>query len=186
MPVGNISSFDSLTNRHGISGTLHRANVVTGGDDFTFSIGRDVTVTWTFGTGAGKVNQIVEVIFTATKNTTTNLDLSGVLTNRIGDTVSTFTLVKFFKMEYLTTAQDATNGNASTGTITIEPAVANPITTSPLGAAQQFILNPGAFFEWCDPLNGFTVTGGSADSFKLTHSDNNLDGILRLTIFGEK
>ena len=186
MPVGNINTFDSLQSSHGISGTLHRANVVTGGDDFTYSINRTITTSWSFGTGAGAVNQVVETIFTAVKNTTTTLDLSGVLTNRIGDLLSTFTKVKYFKVEYLTVAQDATNGTASTGDVTIQPGATNPITTSPLGTAEAFVLKPGAKLIWEDALNGFTVTGGSADTFDFVHSDNVLNANLRLTIYGEK
>lgn len=184
--VGTISAVDSLQTTHGVSGTLRRANVVTGGNDYSFDISRTVQYPWTFGTGAGAINQVVEVIFTATKNTTTTLTCTAALTNRVGDLLATFTKIKELKIEYLTTAQDATNGNASTGTITISPGASNPIVTSPLGADQTFVLNPGAILHWIDPLNGFTVTAGSADTFDLLHSDNVLDAKLRILMLGEK
>lgn len=183
--VGTISGLDNMTSSHGCNGTLRRANVVSGGSDFSYDISRSVGYPWGFGTGAGNINQVVEVIFTATKNTTTTLTLTGVLTNRVGDLLSTFTKVKEFKAEYLTYAQDNTNGNLSTGTVTISPGATNPVTDSPLGADQAIVLNPGAVLHWIDPANGFTV-GSSAKTFDFLHSDNVLDAKFRLLILGEK
>ena len=186
MSVGTISSFDNLQTSHGISGVLHKASALVGAEDFIANINRSKNIPYTFGTGAGKINQVVEIIFTVVKNTTTVLDLSGVVTNRVGDLLSTFTVVKFLKVEYLTVAQDATSGTASTATVTIKPGGSNPVTTSPLGAAEQFTLKPGAVLIWEDALTGFTVTAATADTLDFVHSDNVLDAALRLTIFGEK
>lgn len=183
--TGTISGVDGLQSTHGITGILRRANVVNGGADFNYDISRTVAYPWTYGTGAGAINQVVEVIFTATKNTTTTLTLDAALTSRVGDLLATFTKIKELKIEYLTTAQDGTNGNASTGTVTIGPGASNPIVTSPLGTDQVIVLKPGAMIHWIDAANGMTVSS-TAKTFDFVHSDNVLDGKFRILALGER
>lgn len=188
MSVGNISSADNPSTTFGLAMTLHKlAPGSITAPDITVDAGRTVPTAWAFGTSTGQFNQMLDFIFTATKNTTTQLDLSGASgqTNRIGDLLATLTLVRYMRIEYLTVAQDAVNGTASTGTITFGPG-SSAITTGPWGTAQTQIINPGAVWMWQDPLNGFTVTDTSADKLAFVHSDTSADAHLRITILGLK
>ena len=182
-----LTSFDSLKSGHSVSGVVHRTS---GLQDLAVDIAADgqapKSTTWAFGSsGADTVNQVLRFIFTATKNTTTSLDLSGVTTNVTGETAVTLTKVKFMKLEYLTTSQDSTNGTASTGNVSISPGAANPITTSPLGTAEVYVMKPGdVWIMEKHDTGGFTVTGGSADTFDFLHSDTSADAAIRVTIYG--
>jgi len=110
-----------------------------------------------------------------------------VLTNSIGDLLATSSRITKLTIEYLTVAQDATYGTASTGTVTIAPGGTHPVTTSPLGAAQTYAMKPGDV--WCIEKHdaaGITITGGTADTFDFVHGDTSADAAFRITIFGDK
>lgn len=189
-----ISGIDSPISSAAITGTVRKADPSgLGGADITVPIDRTVSTQWTYGSsGADTINQVIRKLFTATKNTTTSLDLSGALVNLVGDTAATLTKVKKMRITYLSStvpstaaSYDATNGNASTGTVVIQPGASNPITTSPLGAAETHTMKPGDIWDYeSHDTNGFTVTGGSADTFDFVHGDNVLDGKFLIEIFG--
>lgn len=130
-----LSAAESIRTSITATGTFHTAPTgLTGTVDGALSINRSTS--WTFGaSGADTVNQPITMIFTATKNTRTRLDLSGALTNCCGESSGTLTKIKWMLIELLTTAQDSTNGNAFADTVKIYPSVTAPITTLPLGGA---------------------------------------------------
>ena len=108
-----ISTFEALTTRLGVELTNAHRVLTASVADLLASMSISRPTTWSYGaSGADTVNQIATTIFTATKNTTTSLDLSGALTNVVGDSAATLTKIKWILIEYLTVAQDATNGTA--------------------------------------------------------------------------
>lgn len=180
-----LSAAESIRTNISASGTFHRAPTgLTNTVDGSLAVTR--ATSWTFGSsGADTVNQAVTTIFTATKNTTTSLDLSGALVNVTGETAATFTKVKWILFELLTAAQDSVNGNAFADSVVIAPGGTNPITTSPLGTSQTYTMQAGD--KWlCEKhtSGGITVAGGSADTFDFTIAANNLDAIFRITVLG--
>ena len=131
--VGTISSFDNLQSTDGISGVAHKPGQITGMPDITYDVTRNVPLPFPFGSSAGQVNQIIQVIFSATANTTTTLTLTGSLTNIVGDALATLSLINYMKVEYLTNAQDPTNGSSAsiTGYVTLESGASSGITSLP-------------------------------------------------------
>lgn len=186
--VGTISAVENLTSSVAVTGVVHKPPTVPGGNDITVDIGETSKTKWSYGaSGADTVDQILSFIFVATKNATTTLDLSGVLTNAVGDLLSTLTVVKRISFEYLTAAQDATNGTASTGLVTISPGGTNPIITSPLGSSGSYVMHPGD--KWVierHDATGITIAGGTYDTFDFVHSDTSADGHFLIQVWGNK
>ena len=189
----SISSFSSpVQTSLTLSGVVNKLAAVTGTPDITVPLSSaplsSAPQAWAYGSGAAYTcNNVVRTVFTATKNTTTTLDLSGSLANVLSEAATTFTVIKRILFEYLTVAQDSVNGTASTGTVTIQPGASNPITTSPLGAAQTYKMTNGD--KWlCEKGNiaGITVAGGTADTFDFVHNDTSDDAHFLITVFGDR
>lgn len=189
--VGTITAYNGVAIKHLITGTITGTAAVSGDSAPTVDIARTLSTTQTYGTsGADTGNQYMSIIFTATKNTTTSLDFSGVLADAFGVAAATFTAITAIWFEYLTSAQDSVNGsNASaTADVKVKFGAANPATSfGPLGADGFFYLGLGdKFMMECHDATGWAITGGSADTIDFVHAVNDYDAKIRITIFGRK
>lgn len=188
--VGTVASMTGLKTKHSISGQAVGTPAITGGNAGQFDLGYDISRSLTFGTGgANTVNQPIVSIFTAVKNATTSLDMTGALTNFIGDLLSTLSVVREMWIEYLTNAQDSVNGSnaAATATVKITFGAANPWINSPLGADGFIYIKPGEKIFWQNnDATGWAVTAATGDKLDFVHAVNDYDAKFRITIFGEK
>ena len=184
-----ITSMGSCRSSISLTGTFNKTNTgfTDDGTGVTGSVALNRSTTYTYGTSAvDTINQAATYIFTATMNTTTQMDLSGAITNLVGDTASTVTVIRWLLFELLSTTQDATNGTAATS-VAIQPGSSSAITTSPLGsgATNSYTMENGD--KWLiekHNAGGITVTGGSADNFAVINNDANDDAKLRITLLG--
>ena len=189
--VGTITAFTGVKTTHTISGQLAGTAAVSGGNAGNFDIGYvGGSKSFTFSTGGASTgNQVIETIFAATKNTTTVLDLTGVLTNFIGDLLSTLSVIREIWFEYLTSAQDSVNGSnaAATATVKIKFGGSNPWNTGPLGADGFIYMKLGEKQMWQNnDATGWTVTNATGDKVDFVHGVNDYDAKFRITIIGEK
>lgn len=179
-----LSDGQSLSTKVSTRGTYTRT--ITGyADSASNNMNVERSTTLAFGSsGADTINQAVSFVFTATQNTTTRMDLSGALVNALGETSCTLTKIKWILIELPSAAQDATNGTAATS-VTISASATNPITTTPLGAAQTYTLENGD--RWLIEKHnsgGITVASGTADGLDVLNNDADTDAKLIVTILG--
>ena len=188
--TSNITNLTGVKSTFSINGTATGTAAITGGNAPTADMTRSVQRSFTYSTaGANTINQYVQTVFTATKNTTTSLDLTGSLTDFLSGASCTFAIVREIWFEYLTLAQDASNGtNASaTATVKIKFGAANPITTTPLGADGFCYIKLGEKIIWQNnDATGWAVTAGTGDKIDFVHAVNDYDAKFLVTIFGEK
>ena len=100
--------------------------------------------------------------FVTTGSTTDDLDLSGSLTNVFGETVSFSTIRALIIHNRATVVGDD---------LDVGGAAANPLTSihDGSGTAKYTIRASGIDFKWA-PLDGYAVSGGSADTLRITHA----------------
>lgn len=188
--ASNITNITGAKSVHSMSGQATGTPQITGGNAPSADMALSLSRSFTFGTaGANTINQFVQVIFTAVKNSTTQLDLTGALIDFLSGAAATFTVIREIWFEYLTAAQDAVNGsNASaTATVTIKFGATNPLTGGPLGADGKIYMKLGEKQVWQNnDATGWAVTAGTGDKIDFVHGVNDYDAKFRITIFGEK
>lgn len=122
-----------------------------------------VLLDWSYpfsnGTGAGQVSQLYQDTGTIAGSASTNIDLAGSLTNIFGATI-TFTKIKFIWVK-------ADAGNNVANNLQVSRGSSNGFVWF-LAASDGFILAPGAFNIWSDPV-GVAVTAGTGDILTLTN-----------------
>lgn len=142
-------------------------------DDLSYS----KQVTYTYGTGANRVNQIWHDQRPLAGGAGEELDFAGSLLNAFGGSV-TFANIKAIIVE---------NASTNSGTtITIGNASANQF-VGPFGAAAHTLtIKPGGFAAVCDvAADGWTVTANSGDKFKILNNDASNTATYNIIVIGE-
>jgi hypothetical protein len=191
MSVGLTTNLTGVKTTHTISGQATGTAPIGGGVAPTMDVSyAGASKSWTFGNGAAaKINTIIPTIFTATKNTTTSLDVTGSLTGIFGETGATCAVIREMWFEYLTSVQDSTNGSnaGATATVKIKPSSSNPWITSPLEADGVIYMKLGEKLIWQNnDATGWAPTAGTGDKLDFVHAVNDFDAKFRITIFAEK
>lgn len=185
--TSNITSFTGAKTNHNIAGTATGTPAVTGGSAPSADMTRQIARSFTYSTGgANTINQFCQFIFTAVKNTTTSLDLTGALVDFLTGAAATFSKIREIWFENLTTAQDATNGSASTATLTVKFGASNPWIGGPWSTDGKIYLAPGAKqFYQDNSTAGWTVTAGTGDKLDFVHGVNDADSKVLVSVWGE-
>jgi hypothetical protein len=115
-----------------------------------------MATTLTFGTGSGQVNQVFIAQRTVGAGANDNLDLSGVLTSPIGDSIA------FTKVKLLVIAIESPDG---TKKLKIGPNNVSNAFQGPFGAvtANVYLEMTNWLTLINEPVVGYTVTPGTAD-----------------------
>lgn len=138
--------------------------VLTGTDDFgipSHTIGTSNDVTFTDGAGVNQVNQVwADAARSINASTSDDLDLSGVLTNKLGQTVS-FVRVKGIYVRFLT----------STATFVLNVGGgSNPFINYLTGTTPVVVIRAGGTFCLIGPdATGYAVTAGTGDILRINN-----------------
>ena len=136
----------------------------------------DFTKAFSSGTGADKINNQFFDLRSLADGANEELDLSGGLTDALGNTI-TFTKVRMFAIR--STSTNTTN-------LTIGGAAANAFDDWVSAAADSIELKPGGVLLLMAPnVDGYTVTGGSADLLKVVNAAGAI-ATYDIVIFGEE
>lgn len=111
------------------------------------------------GTGTGLGNQVFHDTRTVTTGATDSLDLSGVLSNAIRQSV-TFTVIKMVIIK-------AAAANSTILSVTRPASNGAPIFAA---AGDACPVGPGGIFIWSSPAAGVTVTGGTGDLLDIVNA----------------
>lgn len=127
----------------------------TARSEFTY----ERTIDLANGTGADQANQVFSDTRTLSSGANEELDLSGVLTNAVGESV-TFTKVKLILIRNKGTTHLSVGGAASNGFVSL------------FGDATDIInVRAGGVFLLTAPdATGLAAAGGTADKFKILNS----------------
>lgn len=177
-----VSSMESVRTSHQISGTFSRT--LTGGTD---PINGAVTVakskSWTLGTAADQVSQPITTTVAIAAGATSNLDLSGLLSNVVGDALATLSAIKHILIELISVAQDGTNGTACSGITIGNHATAAWV--GPFGATGTYVIKNGGYWAHEEPTAaGVAVVATTADLIKIVNNDGAVAAFVRVTILG--
>ena len=131
---------------------------------------------WTVasGTGDSQANLLFRDQRTLALSTSENLDLTGVLIDSYGTTL-TFVDVK---MLYVFAA--ATNG----GNIIVGGAASAAFLGPFADATDKMKLPAGAWLKWVAPIDGYAVTATTADILKIENDDGAAAGVYDIVIVG--
>ena len=182
---------NSLTSSVTIGATwdFHKTN--TGLSDTVNNSSLSSKLSFSNGAGAGAAEELYSAIRTLAGGATETLDLSGALTNLVGDAAIAFTKIKAVIIELLSTTQDSTNGTAASS-ISVGNAASNQALLKadggPLGAAAHTVTIPnGGWFAWgTTSAAGCTVANGAKDNLKVTNDDGAVTAAYRITLIGAK
>lgn len=146
----------------GITVKVEISGTILGSDGAKQVILANIAKSFSDGAGANKVGQ---AWWDKTRNldtTTENLDLAGTLATFNGDTLGLTDLkVLLIENKTETTGDDVILKNGASNPVGIMGGT-NP--TLPIG--------PGGFLLLVDPIDGITVTGGSADTIGIETTDD--------------
>lgn len=144
----------------------------------TSPMASNTTYTFTNGTGANKVQKIFSDTRTLTASSSEDIDLSGVLTDPLGATIS------MTKMKALVVKAAAANtNNVNLGGI---PSNSFPMLGVFNDSSDIVSIKPGGMFAYISPdANGVAVTAGSADTFKLANSSGSTSVTYDIIVIGE-
>lgn len=177
-----VASLETCITRHSIavtaSRTLTGANAIQGGIDVAKS------KTWALGTDVDQVNQPLVTTVSIAAGATNNFDLSGVMTNVVGDAAATLSAIKHILVELISTTQDSTNGTACSSITIGNHATAAWV--GPFGATGTYTIVNGGYWAHEDPsAAGLAVTATTADILKIVNNDGAVAAYVRITILGE-
>lgn len=177
-----VSSFESVRTAHSVGGTF--ARTLTGGTN-PISGGIDVqkSKTWALGTAVDQISQPLTTTLSIAGGATNNFDLSGVMTNVVGDALGTLTGIKHILVELISVAQDSVNGTACSGITIGNHATAAWI--GPFGATGTYTIKNGGYLADENPTAaGWPVTATTADLLKIVNNDGAVAAFVRITILG--
>jgi hypothetical protein len=130
------------------------------------------TIRLTSGTTASKADRIFHDYRTLATGATENLDLAGVLTDPLGNTLTFVTIKEILFIGDDTNTTILTIGNGT-----------NPF-VGPFGAGTHtHDLRPGGLYHAVAPATGWTVTAGTADIIKVTNASG-ADASYRVVLIG--
>lgn len=182
----SLGAFSSLKTKCQITGTATRTvsgltDTITGELDTTATNALS-TKSWTYGTAASCVNQIVTTVVTPAASGTSNVDFTGSLTNIVGDATAAMSAVKAILVELISTDQDSTNGTACSS-ITIGNGT-NPWLAPFGGTGTYTIKNGGRWFHEDPSAAGLAVTASTGDILKVLNNDGSNAAYVRITLLG--
>ena len=159
-----------------ISGYIRSTFQVLYSDGYSgrVSLFRTPALTFADGSGAGQANRVYtnSATMTIAASGTLSIDLSGSVTDAFGNTL-TLTKLRALLIEHLTTT---TSTNITVG------GGANPIFGSKLSGLE--INNGDHMLFTCK--NGYTITGGSADTLRIVNADGTNQATVRISVLGSQ
>lgn len=142
----------------------------------TDAIKKTYSTTFTSGTGANAAENVFHDQRTVTSSATDSLDLSGVLTNAYGTSL-TFTKIKGLIVS-------AASGN--TNDVHIQCPASNGFVNWCLAASDGVVVKPGGVFALVNPSSGgYAVTASTGDLLSIINSAGTTSVIYDIIIFGE-
>lgn len=184
----SLGAFQSVKTQCQMTGTATRTvtgltNTISGQLDST-ATNALASKPWTYGTGVDSANQIVTTALSIAASGTNDLDLSGSLTNIVGDTTATLSAVKAIMVELINVAQDSTNGTACSS-ITIGADATNPwLAPFDAGTGTYTIKSGGRWFHEDPTAGGLPVTASTGDILQIVNNDAGVAAYVRVTIIG--
>lgn len=130
---------------------------------------------WADGTSTNQADVAFFKKYALSASGTQVLDLAGSLTDDFGRTV-TFAKIRAICFENTST----TSGD----TVTVGPDATNGITTIITGTTPKVDIDPGGVVLLTSPVDGWSVTGGSADEIILTETGGANTVTVRVLIVG--
>ena len=131
------------------------------------------------------------VVRTLTASSNETLDLSGSLSNLVGDTSIAFARVKMILVELLSAAQTTDDGVVGTAATSI--LVGGAASNQALAGSGKMLADTsdkvrvlnGGFFAWgAGTAAGVTVANASTDSLKVENEDGAVSAKYRITVWG--
>lgn len=160
------------TDLTGLAGSVKLTISMTGQKALDLSTPEDIvkktaTVSYAFGTGAGKADQMWHDQRTLAASGTEDLDLAGALTNSFGGTV---TFAKIKAIIILNSSDE--QGTPTDASLAVGGAAANQFINWVANSSDIVNIPAGGFLALCcDDANGFVVTAGTGDLLKILNSD---------------
>lgn len=152
-----------------LSATVSESSRLDG--NYTANFVKSLAVALTEGTGSGQANKVYSISGTLSTSATSDIDLSGSLTDMVGN-AQVFTGIK---------ALVIVNRCTTTGVQLQVGAGSNPWISWLIATGDGIKINPSTssapgFFVLCSPQDSYAVTAGTADILRLT----NLSGSVTL------
>lgn len=141
---------------------------------FSMALNKSYDQTLTEGTSSGQADRIYETNGTLSASATLDIDLSGSLTDRIGNTVL-FVKVKRIALFNLTST---TGINLQLG------AGSNPLSSIWAAAGDALKVGPSGCLVWDSPVDGFAVTAATADILRITNLSGASSCDYRIVVIG--
>lgn len=132
------------------------------------------TINYTSGTGTGQVDVLFSDTRTIAASAADTLDLSGVLLDGLGNTV-TFAKVKSI---FITAASGNTNN------VLVGAAGTNSFAGAFADVSDISIIKPGGWWGWGFSGTGFTVTNATGDLFRVANSSSGTGVTYSIIIIG--
>lgn len=144
----------------------------------TSPLASNTTYSFTNGTGANKARTIFSDQRTLTASSTEDIDLSGALTDAMGQTI-TMTKMKAFVVK-------AASANTNNVVIGGNPSNGFPMYGVFADTTDAVSVKPGGMFVYVSPdASGVGVSAGSADTFKIANSAGSTSVTYDIVVIGE-
>lgn len=146
----------------------------TTGTGYTMTIANSYSKDYTEGTSTDQCDKIYDTNGSLSASATLDIDLSGSIADRIGNTV-VFVKVKRIVIRNLTST---TGINLQVG------AGSNPLSSIWAAAGDALKIGPNGIFVWDSPVDAFAVTAGTADILRLTNLSGSTSVDYAIWIYG--
>lgn len=161
----------TLTARLSIEATLTNATTNT---TPTSPLSYTRTNELTTGTSADQADRLYQARLTLSTSGTTSLDLSGSLTDDLGQT-TVFAKVKGIAIY---------NRETTAGLALVIGGNANPLSTIFSDASDEVKVGPGGMFLLTSPVDGYAVTAGTGDILDITNPSGSSTVSFDIVIWG--
>lgn len=141
---------------------------------YSMAINQTYDKTYSEGTSTDQADRIYDTNGTLAASGTLDIDLSGSLADRIGNTVV------FAKIKRIMVL----NKTSTTGINLQVGAGSNPFITIWIATGDGIKVGPSGVFVWDSPVDGFAVTAGTGDILRLTNLSGAVSCDYRIIIVG--
>jgi len=134
---------------------------VVGDDNCRLLIDEQMVTNFSDGTGTNQIGTVWQDLTRSLAATSEDHDFAGSRTDFQGAAIAG-TAIKFIFIRNLSTTAGQT--------VKLKPGSSNPVTGILGGTTPTLTIGPGGFLLLSNPIDGYTVTGGSADTIAIETS----------------